>query len=172
MGDGFPFAEATPIVVALHGSASHPAQWSTLARLAGDRFRVLPEVLPGYHGRRPAMSGARGLGCRALPLIAGIEEHGAPVHLVGHSFGGSVALKIATMRPDLVASLTIYEPVLPQIFREGRTPDERRAVGKLMSVSTRLAAAVATGHADEGVAGFIDLWNGFAAWRTLSLARR
>lgn len=46
----------------------------------------------------------------AAPIIAAIERRGVPVHLVGHSYGGGVALYIAARHPERIASLTLYEP--------------------------------------------------------------
>lgn len=160
-------ATDAPIVMALHGSAAHPSQWVPLAKAAAHRCDVRAEVMPGYHGRAVASDMPRGLARRAAPLIAELEKCHQPVHLVGHSFGGAVAVKVAAMRPDLVASLTLYEPVLPTIVAQDPTPWEHRAVGALKSVGIRLAAAIASGFAEQGVAGFIDFWNGDGAWRAM-----
>jgi len=47
-------------------------------------------------------------------LLAGAIESlgGAPVHVVGHSFGGLIAIQLALSRPDLVKTLTLSEPAL------------------------------------------------------------
>ena len=68
-----------------------------------------------------------------------------PLHLVGHSYGGAIAFKIATDSPlaDRVRSLTLIEPVLPTLLREN--PADRR----LHDLFAQLARNVSA-----------DLWNG------------
>jgi lipase len=81
-----------------------------LARHLSDRFHLVAPDMVG-HGKGPEgdrtgdyhdQATAHALDC----LPAG------PVHLIGHSFGATVALRIAIERPEDVASLTLFEPVL------------------------------------------------------------
>ena len=64
-----------------------------------------------------------------------VERLGEPVHLVGHSYGGLLALKLARRDPSRIRSLTAYDPVafgvlhaandaegLADLARAGRTP--------------------------------------------------
>ncbi|THD84956.1 alpha/beta hydrolase [Aliigemmobacter aestuarii] len=100
-------------VLALHCSLSHSGAWSGLVgHLAG--VTVTARDLPG-HGRAPEWDGKTDLHTLAtrcaLTLAEGIGG-GAPVDLLGHSFGATVALRIALERPELVRSLTLIEPVL------------------------------------------------------------
>ena len=73
---------------------------TALAKALTGRNNVHAAEMPGYGS--PTQGGGQGLAGRALALIDQIEQGGQPVHLVGHSFGGAVAMKIARMRPDLV----------------------------------------------------------------------
>ncbi len=52
----------------------------------------------------------------------------APAHLVGHALGGTIAARVALGRPIDVASLTLIEPVLFNLFVETRDP---RGAGSL-----------------------------------------
>jgi pimeloyl-ACP methyl ester carboxylesterase len=64
--------------------------------------------LPG-HGRSPDWDGAQDYQTLAVAWAAGCCD--GPTHLVGHSFGATVALRLAVDRPDLVSRLTLIEPV-------------------------------------------------------------
>src|SRR5689334_21037331 len=84
-------------VVLLHSSGSSPRQWDALVEKLQQRFRPLAVELDG--GDDEARVGA------TLERLGG-------AHVVGHSYGGAVALMVASRRPTLVESLALYEPVL------------------------------------------------------------
>lgn len=151
-------------VVLLHGSASTGAQWRGLQQeLKGD-FRLVAVDLPGYGGTRAkALYGRPGLDRMAEALRGTIEACGRAVHLVGHSYGGAVALRIAMRRPELVSSLTLVEPALFHVLRDGDAGD-RRLFAEIASVAGLIAAGIANDAAAAGMAGFIDFWNGDGSW--------
>jgi len=100
-----------PIVLCVHASASSGRQWDALAaRLRGRADVVAPDLHD--HGDGPsAPQGEEDL----LALDAGLIERvlrdlpGA-VHLVGHSYGGAVALCAARRCPGRIRSLVVFEP--------------------------------------------------------------
>jgi lipase len=149
-------------VVALHGSASSGALWRGLAEHLAGRYRVITPDLPGY-GRSPAAASGLGLAADAAPVIELIASLGAPVHLVGHSYGGAVALKIARLRPDLVRSLTLVEPAAFHVLKD-RHPRDRGLGDWMAGLADRIAADARAGRRDAAIAAFIDFWNGPGAW--------
>lgn len=154
-------------VVALHSSASTGAQWKQLLDDMEGRFDVIAPDLPGYGtGSQPADGGPAGLAAAARPIIRRIETFGAPVHLVGHSFGAAIALKIALMRPDLVKSLCLYEPACFHFLRDGDQTDRDLYAG-IADVSGALSSSVRTNSPEEGMKRFIDFWNGAGAWNRM-----
>ena len=83
--------------------------WS---RRCNPRFRVHAVEFHG-HGRRAAWRGDAPLTLAdEAALVAPLLAEAGGAHLVGHSYGGAVALKVATMHPGQVRSLVAYEPVL------------------------------------------------------------
>lgn len=155
-------------VFALHSSASSGCQWKSLALDSEHRFNVCAPDLPGYGNRKMnASSHAIGVGSVAEPVANLIEMHGRPVHLVGHSNGAGIALKIALTRPDLVKSLTLYEPATFHFLADG-SPEDRRHYGEINLISGQLAAAVVSGDGGRGMRKFIDFWNGSGSWARLN----
>ncbi len=154
-------------VVALHASASGPRQWAALEQSLSPRFAVLAPDLTGYGGAPGQDDGLPGLDRRAMRVIRQIEETGRSAHLVGHSFGGAIAVRIAVMRPDLVRSLTLYEPAVIGLLRTSKSSADQRAFMRFQAAGGRLLAALASVEPVAGVAPLIDFWNGDGAWARL-----
>lgn len=97
-------------VVLLHGALSDARMWAPIvARLAQAGIAAAAPAMAGFHPDRfdPAtFSGA----AHVAALGAMLEAAGAPVHLVGHSRGGRLALALAAAHPRLVRSLLLIEP--------------------------------------------------------------
>ncbi len=157
-------------VVALHSSASSGAQWKQLAAELDGRFSVSAIDLPGY-GSRMADNGAFGIGGVADDVIDHLTGFRQPVHLVGHSFGASVALKIALLRPDLVKSLTLYEPVAFHLLETGDAED-RDQFAQMRRISTTLAECAEAGTVECGMRAVVDFWNGQGSFDGSSEERR
>lgn len=100
-------------VLALHCSLAHAGAWSGLAeRLDGVTVTATDQT---GHGKAAPWDGRSDLhGEATLASIAMAEKlgQGRPIDLMGHSFGGTLALRVALTRPDLVRSLTLVEPVI------------------------------------------------------------
>lgn len=159
------FNFSTSPVVALHSSASSSRQWQSLREFLEDRFTVIAPDLPGY-GKNRDTGNVPGLEGDAAPIIREIEEIGEPVHLVGHSYGGAIAMKIAMMRPDLLMSLTVYEPVMFSLMI-GTTVKQMNLFGEVATVANSVQNAIMNGDPKAGMADFINYWNGEDAWLSL-----
>ncbi|WP_170425097.1 alpha/beta fold hydrolase [Ruegeria arenilitoris] len=154
-------------IVALHSSASNGGQWNQLAADLEGRFEVHAFDLPGY-GIAPLVGdfAQKGAAVSAIPVIREIEAIGRAVHLVGHSNGGGVAIKVALMRPDLVKSLTVYEPAAFHFLQHGDEVSQQlfRQIQLLSGVVT---AAAADGDTEAGMRHFLDFWNEKGFWDAL-----
>jgi pimeloyl-ACP methyl ester carboxylesterase len=72
--------------------------------------------LPGHGHSPPARDGDYSVGAQARLTARLIEERGrGPVHLIGNSLGGAVCTKLAANRPDLVKTVTLVSPALPDL---------------------------------------------------------
>ena len=158
-------------VMALHSSASSGAQWKALMRdLAWER-RVLTPDLPGYgkaEESAPLMAPAD-LAREAEWLLRNAGLPAGPFHLVGHSYGGAVAMKLALLAPRRVRSLTLFEPVLFHLLSPAAAPviwdRERRLHRDIVGLRDRIRGAVAAGWPAHGMAAFVDFWSGAGTWQ-------
>src|SRR5262245_50785030 len=162
---------AGDLVVCVHASASSSAQWRPLMDRLGGRFRVAAVDLHGA-GRTPAWAGARPLtladeAALLEPILASTDR---PVHVVGHSYGGAVALKLALAHLDRLASLTVFEPVLFSLLVE-QDPDDP-AAREIAAVRDETSAAAARGELEAAAATFVDYWMGAGSWAATPEARR
>ena len=107
--------ENRDLVLCVHGMSGAATNWTDLmAELAPD-FDCAAVDLPGS-GYSPPPAKRSGYSIRSLAatVIRLIETLGrGPVHLIGNSMGGAVSIRVAAVRPDLVKTLTLISPVLP-----------------------------------------------------------
>lgn len=96
-------------ILAIHGLTGHGQRWQTLATRHLGQFAVVGPDLIG-HGRS-SWAAPWTLDANVAALAALVEAD-APVVVVGHSFGGAVALSLAAVRPDLVSALVLLDPAV------------------------------------------------------------
>lgn len=112
-------------IMLLHGLGSSSADWDLQIPMLSEHYHVLAVDLPG-HGRSPRPRGAwtvEGMAAEVAALLAALEA--PPVHVVGLSLGGCVALALALDHPARVRSL-----VLVNTFARLR-PASLRGAGRL-----------------------------------------
>lgn len=154
-------------IVALHCSASSSAQWRKLAEQAEDGFDVRCLDLYGC-GRTGGWTGegAFTLTDEGNAVVAAIDAMRGPLHLIGHSYGGAVALHAALRRAGRVASLSLYEPtvfhLLPAMGQEGGD-----AYAEITAVAAAVAKGVVTGDYCAAAQRFVDYWNSHGSWHRL-----
>ena len=154
-----------PVVVLLHSSGSSSRQWQGLTELLEGRYRVHAVDLHG-HGLQAPWGGDAPLtladeAALAAPLLA---QAGA-AHLVGHSYGAAVALKLATLHPQRVLSLVAYEPVLLRWLIDD--PDGAPFARDLVAVAEAVRHALAQREEPSAARRFIDFWSGAGTWDAL-----
>lgn len=106
----------------------------------------------------------------AVELVSrAIGELDEPFDLVGHSFGGAVALHFAQRMPNRLRSLTVIEPTYFSLLRggsivEGMLFDQIASVAQVILQGAASDSDSAQRHA-MGV--FIDYWNGAGKWAAI-----
>ncbi|MDT5065651.1 MAG: lipase [Mycobacterium sp.] len=98
-------------ILAIHGLTGHGRRWEPLANRHLPEFAIAAPDLLG-HGRSSwAAPWTIDANVAALAAVLDADPAG-PVTVVGHSFGGAVALSLAQTRPDLVAALVLLDPAV------------------------------------------------------------
>jgi pimeloyl-ACP methyl ester carboxylesterase len=115
----------------VHGLGGSSTNWTDLmdeVRSPGPGAPAGPSLagwavdLPGFGFSPPPRAGGYTLSAHAAAVIGVIDRLGiAPVHLIGNSMGGAVCTRVVASRPDLVRSLILVSPALPDL-RPSRLP--------------------------------------------------
>jgi pimeloyl-ACP methyl ester carboxylesterase len=144
-------------VLALHCSLAHSGAYSGLAEaLHGLTLTAIDFI---GHGKARDWDGVEDYhtACTQDALsMAEALNHGQPIDLIGHSFGGTVALRIAATRPELVRSLTLIEPVFFAAAHAARAPEWDAFIAD----HREFGALVATGQTLEAARQFHAIWGG------------
>jgi pimeloyl-ACP methyl ester carboxylesterase len=133
----------TPAVY-VHGLSGSATNWTDLAGLLATRAPGTAIDLPGFGLSRPLASRDYSPAGHADALLCFLAGRGRPVHLLGNSFGGVIALTVAARRPELVRTLTLVSPAMPDLRPDPRrVSDWRLLVAMLPLVGKRARAELA-----------------------------
>jgi pimeloyl-ACP methyl ester carboxylesterase len=136
--------DGDPPLVLVHGSWVSHDHWALAAPLLARSFRVVTYDRRG-HSRSERPPG-RGSVHQDAADLAGLIEHLelGPAWVAGNSFGGTIALRLATERPDLARGVLAHEPPLFALL--AGDPD---LAPILEEVATRVAAVVERLHTGD-----------------------
>lgn len=159
-------------VLLLHSSASGNRQWRKLIERLAPRYRVIAPNLIG-NGATTAWHGQSAQTIAdAAQVVFGLVDGLAldqPLRLVGHSFGGAVALHAAHVLGQRVSKLVLYEPMLPGVLRaHGRL----QAAAETQALHAHLRRCAASGDWLAAAERFTDYFNGDGAWAATPPERR
>ena len=154
-------------VIALHCSGAGASEWYSLAEALGDDYELLAPEHYGS-GSNGAWTGEHAftLADDAARAIALIDASQSKVHLVGHSYGGGVALHVALARPSQIASMVLYEPSAFHLLRQLGEPGAE-AFSEIAGVARQVADGVLTGDYRRALAGFVNYWSGIGTWERM-----
>ena len=162
------YAHQNGSVIALHCSLGSGRQWTKLIVELGSSCRVIAPDISGYGGGPVTTNPPLTLADEVEYLSAVIGSTEGPLRLVGHSYGGAIAFKIATSSrfAGRVRSLTLIEPVLPTLLKEN--PADRRLYDLFAQLAHKVFADLWDGMNMEAVDRFTSYWNGSGPAEQLS----
>jgi pimeloyl-ACP methyl ester carboxylesterase len=151
-------------VVLVPGSCSTGAAWRPVMAAWGDRFRCVTTSLLGYGDTAERRCASDPSIWHEVDVVESvIRKAGGPVHLVGHSFGGLVAIAVALRNRVPLASLAVIEAPAAELLRDN---GERQHYRAFRQMTDDYFAAFANGNV-EAIATMIDFYGGagtFASW--------
>lgn len=161
-----------PAVLLLHCTGGSSGQWKQMTQALEPDHQVIAVDLHG-HGDSDSWPGHRALTLadEAAAALAALDSVAGPVHVVGHSYGGAVALRLALDHPERVKSLTLIEPVSFHLLR-GRGDSDRDLFMEIGRVGLAISRAAGNGDYHSGLARFVDFWNQPGAWAAMPPARQ
>jgi len=149
----------------LHCSNAHSGSWSGVAEQLQGRLHLRAVDLPG-HGRAPDWDETQDFHSQATAMARSALD--APVDLIGHSMGATVALRIACETPELVRSLTLIEPVFFAAAKEAGSAEFARHWEDFQP----FVAAVKEGCKEQAAAAFTAIWGTGQVWLDLPQNQR
>ena len=157
-GDG-----SAPLILFQPPGASGAPIWRPVAAMVQDRFRTAA-VNPSGYGGTEAFAGPEPMTLRdEAALFAAVIRaelpncRGRTAHIVGHSYGGTIALVLALAWPELVGRLTLLEPAPYVLLREA---GETELAEEIEAQNRRFIARVrAGGRNAEAMERYVDYFN-------------
>jgi len=148
-----------PLVILIHGSVSDYREWEKQLGPLAQHYRVVaysrrfhwPNARPGKDADASVASVDR----QVDDLAALVKTLGStPAHIIGHSFGGAVALNFALRYPALVRTLVLVEPAVSSVL--GDKPENSEATKEGQAIRAKMKEAFDSGDAQRIVRTYAD----------------
>jgi pimeloyl-ACP methyl ester carboxylesterase len=150
-------------VVLLHSHGLSGGQWRKLTPdLVAHGFRVLAVDFTGQGRSEPWPEPEPFSFTIDVERVGDIIRTVQPAHLVGHSYGGLVALHVARALPGSLRTLTLFDPVAFHVLDADEDRDARAMLAAL-----DLSWKPGPDQRDRWLRTFVDFWGGVGAWSML-----
>ena len=162
------------LILCLHSSGSPTSMWRNVARMpALTATPVLAPALLGYPPNpRIPVGAVLGPDADAAHVRALLPADLSRLHLVGHSYGGVVALQLARELAPIVRSVWVYEPVLfSALMHDPAADSAARAEATAMFGDPAFRDPAVAGTA-EWCERFVDYWNRPGAFARMTREQR
>jgi len=150
-----------PTVVLGHSSTGSSGQWRSLFARLQHRYRLIAPDHVGYGQTAPYPGGSPLVEYELAIIDSLVHAVGEPVHLVGHSYGGTLMARTAVRVSERVQTLALIEPGLFYLLA---ATQRTAAHQEVFGLTDRVVRYVKAGDPEEAARGFIDYWVGIGAY--------
>lgn len=154
-----PGPEDAPTAVYVHGLGGSATNWTDLAAQLSTRVPGISLDLPGFGRSEPPEDFDYSIAAHAdavARFIRGLDV--GPVHLFGNSMGGAISMNVAADHPDLIRTLTLVSPAVPDLRpRFSRMSDPRLALAYLPLVGAPVRRRLAAVPVEQRVVQLLKL---------------
>ncbi len=158
-----------PPVVLVHASGMLATRYGRLAAQWTDRYTVHVPHLIGYGATGP-FDEATWTVADDVAAVGALLDTLGEAHLVGHSYGGWIALQLALARPEAVTSLAVYEPTVFGLLHEA---EDAAGLADLAQFHVDpWFVDPANGGTDRWLGAFVDYWNQVDFWQVMTPEQR
>lgn len=159
---GFPtywttYGQGPRAAVMIHCSLAHSGSWGGIAKHLSGLLYMTAFDMPG-HGRSAQWDGRDEIQKTTAQIAATFLDE--PADVIGHSFGATVALRLAVMQPNLIRTLTLIEPVFFAVAAQDR-PD---LMDLFNAAQSGFVAAMDRGDTLTAARDFTRLWGDGTPW--------
>jgi pimeloyl-ACP methyl ester carboxylesterase len=151
-------------VVLVHSSVVDYRTWDTQVPDFSKAYRPIAVSLRHYYPEKwNGVGDDFSVAQHASDIAAMIKKLNlGKVHLLGHSRGGSIALTVASLYPEVIRTLILEDADLEPLMPETREKQKRMAEAKARGDSVR--ANLATGGPEKAAQEFVDSYGGRGSW--------
>ncbi|MFJ8072971.1 alpha/beta fold hydrolase [Streptomyces sp. NPDC096176] len=150
-----PVRDGLPPALFVHGLGGSSQNWSALMSQLEDTVDGEAIDLPGFGDSPPPDDGNYSVTGHARAVIRFLDAAGrGPVHLFANSMGGAVCTRVAAVRPDLVRTLTLVSPALPELrVQRSAVPTALLALPGIVGLFARMTKGWTAEQRTRGVLG-------------------
>lgn len=147
--------------LAIHCSLAHSGVWRGVGSILADALTLHAYDLPN-HGASGDWDGQGDMHDTATNMALAVLDDigGDPVDVIGHSFGATVALRLAIQHPTRVRSIAMFEPV----YFAPVIADDPSFGPRYKRDTADFDAAISAGDAENAARAFNRTWAGGSAW--------
>jgi len=156
-------------VLLIHSTVAGNKQWRKLIEYLSPHYRILAPNLFGYGSTIKWNKKRAQTLSDQVDLLRSFFEQNESISIVGHSFGGSVAMMAAKEYPEKIKKLVLIEPNPFYLLEHHSDRDSYQEALNLRNIIKTNASKETWGYAAEQ---FADYWNGSGTWQEMDELRR